>query len=181
MASRKQRVAALGEFRAATEFRGLTSIRDSIATTRKNRSAAMKQWREADNLRALTAREGMQIGIDFDLGEIEDLLDRLAEFAPDALEELDEIGRRVAFDLQDEIVRDWPVDTGFSKSQWDTVKIRDAAYAVVNLAVYSGIVHRSGQSETVAEEIMRELVPRAQQEYAQAAESAMAKLTGRGR
>jgi len=177
MASRKQRVAALGQFQASAAFRQATSIRYDHSPTRKERAAALKAWKEADELRALTAGDGLQVGIAVDMVQVENLLDKLAELAPDVVEELDRIGRRVAFNLEDDIRADWPVDTGFSLSQWDTQQLGEGVYAVLNLAIYSGLVQRSGSSETVAAEIMRGPAESAQREYAKLAADAIRKVT----
>lgn len=161
MASRAQRLAGLSQFQASPELRRLTSIREGGGTSRRTRLAGLAQLEAAADLRALTAGgEGpLQIGIKIDPNASKRLLLKLGKLHPELVKAVDAEVKAAAFDLEDELRAGWPVDTGFSKSQWSTLRLSQAIYAITNLANYAGFVRRRGGSGSYIDERLPQVLP----------------------
>ena len=161
MSSRSQRVSALAQFQASPELRSLTRIREGGRISRATRVAGLEQLEAAVDLRALTAGGAgpLQIGIRIDPNASKRLLLKLGKIHPGLVKAVDAEVQKVAYEVEDEMSAGWPVDTGFSKSQWSTSRLGQAIYAVLNLANYSGYVKRAGASQTAAEERMPAVLP----------------------
>jgi hypothetical protein len=58
---------------------------------------------------------------------------------------MDDVAKREAGELGDEIVRGWPVDTGASRAAWEgPSKVGDAHYRLSHNLDYAGVVEHGG-------------------------------------
>lgn len=97
-----------------------------------------------------------------------------------SIDEIESIVRAESNRALERIRAKWPVDTGFSQSMFQVARTGRLGFTIVNRAIYSGWVHRKGESTPLADTLIPSEVAAARRRIMTRIQPTAAQIAGAG-